>query len=722
VVAKSYFAAQNIIHMRYSQEAIRRIFETTKKYLNNQGSKEPEYKMADLREVLIFHEYRYYVQNDPLISDPEYDKLYKELQELELQFPQWITPESPTQRVSSDLTEDFPSVPHLRPMLSLENSYDEQDLLDFDKQIRKLTGKSPQEIIEYSVEPKYDGGTIVLLYENDILIRAATRGDGVMGEEITNNARAIRSIPVKAAFSESGLSRVELRGEAIIRKSKFHEINNLREAEGNTLFANPRNTATGALRVKETREITNRGLEAFIYQISSAEDQNQQENITRIFSKHYETLDYLDKLGFKVPGYERKICQNIQDALSFCKEWEAKRDTYDYEIDGMVIKVNDLKLQEICGSTSHHPRWAVAFKFKAKQATSKLEQVEYQVGKTGAITPVAKITPVSLAGVTVSSVSLHNQDFIQSKDIRLGDTVLVERAGDVIPYIVKPLEDLRDGTEHSIDFPTYCPSCKSELVRQEGEAAWRCINSLCPAQALQRMIHHVSKDGMDIDGFGKSYIEKFASLGWLNDISDIYRLDYNLIAQLEGFGEKSALNLKEAIDYAKNNPIQKLLQSLSIHHLGRKAAKLIAAEVNYVPDLANWKEEDFTKIKEIGPVLARNVIAFFSLPENREMLSKMQTYGVNMYQTDEDRPIRTSTDAPLSGKTILFTGTLQKMGRKEAQQLAELAGAKNISAVSTNLDILVVGENAGSKLQKAKALETVTIWTEDEFLINTGKT
>jgi DNA ligase (NAD+) len=419
---------------------------------------------------------------------------------------------------------------------------------------------------------------------------------------------------------------------------------------------------------------------------------------------------------------ERTVCKNIQEVIEFCQGWEARREGYPYEIDGMVVKVNSRKLQERCGYTSHHPRWAIAYKFKAKQATSKLENVEYQVGKIGSITPVAKIAPVQLAGVTVSSVSLHNEDFIQTKDLRIGDTVLVERAGDVIPYIVKAMEELRDGSEKEIRFPEVCPVNTTDtpitLVREEGEAAWRCPNCVCGKQDLQRIIFHVSKDAMDIDGFGKSIVERFYELGWIRTMADIYRLDYEKIEELEGFGKKSAANLKKAIDKAKQNPIYRLLHSLSIHHLGKKVSKLIAREVEHVLDLQKMEVEDLTHIKDVGPIVAKNVVEFFKKEENVAMLQEMEELGVNLRQTDQDRPrAAASPDAPLSGKSILFTGSLQQMTRKEAQERAEAAGARNISAVSSKLDVLVVGEKAGSKLKKAQALGTVQILTEEEFLL-----
>jgi DNA ligase (NAD+) len=628
-----------------------------------------------------------------------------------------------TQRVGSDLTEDFAQVEHLTPMLSLDNSYDAADLTGFDERIKNYLGLPADLDIEYCVEPKFDGGTITLVYENDQLVRAATRGNGAIGDDITPNIRTLRSVPLRAEFSKYGIAKAELRGEAIIRKDIFVKMNEQRAADGLQLFANPRNAATGGLRTKDPSETAARRIEAFVYQVGFAVDAAGNSVLDR-FKSHDNLIELLGDLGFKIPRHapdnsepgERKVCPNIAEVAVFCTHWQNRRDQYAYEIDGMVVKANQLELQQRAGSTAHHPRWAIAFKFKAKQATTKLLHVEFQVGKVGSITPVAKLEPVALAGVTVASVSLHNEDFIRNKDLRLGDTVLVERAGDVIPYIVKPMEELRDGTEQEIVFPTNCPVCQSKLVRAEDEAAWRCENPDCEAQLLQRMIHHVSKNAMDIDGFGESQIDRFYRLGWLHSIADIYRLDYEAIAQLEGFGEKSAGNLRKAIEKARQNPLHRLLHSLSIHHLGIKAGKLLAAEIQYLWELKDWDEERFHRIKDIGPVLTHNVIRFFQNEKNIALLKDMESLGVNFQQTEDDRPKSVGADAPLAGKTILFTGTLTKMGRKEAQAKAEAAGAKNISAVSGNLDYLVVGEDAGSKLKKALALGTVTVLTEDAFL------
>ena len=715
----------------YSTAEQRDLYDLSKKLLYTPQAGLPgadaETRVEDLRKVIRYHEWRYYVQNDPVISDFEYDQLYKQLETIETAHPELITPDSPTLRVGKDLTETFAQVEHLTPMLSLDNSYDAEDLIDFDEQVKKWCKLPKETDVEYCVEPKYDGGTIALVYENDRFLRAATRGNGQVGDEISANIRTLRSVPLQAPFSKYGITRAELRGEALIRKDIFEKINRKREEAGETLFANPRNAATGGLRMKDPREAAARGLEAFIYQLGYATDA-QGKNILETFSTHDESIHLLRELGFKVPLHkpaphnhleETKTCRNIEEVIAFCQAWQDYRDEYPYEIDGMVIKVNRLDWQAMCGFTSHHPRWAMAFKFKARQATTRVRDVEFQVGKTGAVTPVAKLEPVPLAGVTVQNVSLHNEEFIRTKDIRIGDQVLVERAGDVIPYIVKSLTELRDGTEREVEYPKYCPVCHSKLVKPEDEAIWRCENAECEAQVVQRMIFHTSKHAMDIEGLGESTIVRFYKLGWLHSIADIYRLDYEKIAQLEGFGEKSAANMKAGIEKAMKNPIYRLLHSLSVHHLGQKASRLLAAEVSHVLDLKDWDLEKYQDIKDVGPVLARNVYNFFQNEHNIELLQTMESLGVNMRQTDADKKTDVNTDGPLYGKSILFTGTLSRMTREEAEKRAAAAGASVASGVSKHLGILVVGEKAGSKLKKAQALGTVEIWTEAEFLERT---
>jgi DNA ligase (NAD+) len=711
----------------FSKEEQRALYDLSKKMLYSPQATlfddAPLERMGDLRRVIRYHEWRYYVQNDPVISDFEYDQLYKQLEALEKDNPTAVTPDSPTQRVSPDSIDAFAAATHLTPMLSLDNSYNAEDLNDFDERVKKLCGLPAESDVEYCVEPKFDGGTIALVYENDLLVRGATRGNGAVGDDITHNIRTMRSIPLQANFAQKGIKKAELRGEALIRKDVFDKINAQRAQAGETIFANPRNAATGGLRMKDPKEITARGIEAFVYQLGFAETSSG-DNAMEQFSTHHQSIDFLTELGFKTPGItdknnpllEKLVCQNISEVIAVCDAWAQFRDNYPYEIDGMVIKVNRLELQAQCGYTSHHPRWAIAFKFAARQATTRLRDVEFQVGKTGAVTPVAKLEPVSLAGVTVSNVSMHNEEFIRSKDLRIGDQVLVERAGDVIPYIVKSLPELRDGSETPVLYPQQCPVCQSPLVRPEDEAVWRCENSDCEAQVLQRMIFHTSKHAMDIEGLGESTIEKFYKLGWLHSIVDLYRLDYEAIAKLEGFGEKSASNMRNAIEKARQNPIHRLLHSLSVHHLGQKAAKLLAAEVEHVLDLRHWDLEKYQTIKDIGPVLARNVHSFFENEHNIVLLETLESLGVNLKQTEADKKPDVNTEGVLYGKSILFTGTLTGITRETAEKMAADAGASLASGVSKHLHILVVGEKAGSKLKKAQALGTVEIWTESDFL------
>ncbi len=559
-------------------------------------------QVEQLSEALVYHEWRYYTLDDPILSDEEYDRLYKLLERLEADFPSLLEADSPTQRVGSDLTERFDTVQHLSPMLSLENSYNAADLQDFDERIKKLIGEENKDVaLSYCVEPKFDGGTLTLVYENDRLVRAATRGNGRQGDEITANARAIRTIPLQANFSQYGIQRVELRGEALIRKDLFEKVNEQRQKEGQVLFANPRNAATGGLRLKDPKRVNERALDAFIYQMSFAVNA-EGDDVLGQFQTHDQQIEVLEKIGFKVPRKEvdRNVYTTIEGVANHCQRWENDRDNYAFEIDGLVIKVNELELQELCGYTSHHPRWAIAFKFKAKQATTKLLKIDYQVGRTGAVTPIARLDPVNLAGATISNVSLHNADFIAEKDIREGDTVLVERAGDVIPYIVKSLADLRDGSEKEVVYPTACPVCSAQLERPEGEAVWRCISPTCRAQIVGRMIHFVSKNAMNIDGFGEAYIERFYQEGMLRSLADIYRLNYKTIAFFEGFGERSAEKLEQAIEASKNNPAHRLLYGLGIRHIGRTNSKILVAEVEKIQDLANWTEEQLCALRDIG--------------------------------------------------------------------------------------------------------------------------
>ena len=551
-------------------------------------------RLEDLRDVLRFHEYRYAILNDPLIADFEYDLLYKELEKLEREYPELVSADSPTQRVASQLTKDFPTVEHLVPMLSLENSYNEADLLDWDRKARELTGL---EVLDYCIEPKFDGASISLVYENDRLSRGVTRGDGVAGDEITTNIRQIRSVPLGAAFSRYGIQLIEIRGEVLMNKSNFAKFNEQLAEQHLPPLANPRNAAAGSLRIKDPKEVSRRNLEAFLYHVSYFTPATDHPAL----ATHSGSLRMLWDLGFRSPQKELKTVKGIQAVVDYCREFEQKRDDLPYEIDGMVIKVDSIALQERMGMTTHHPRWAIAFKFKARQATSTLRKVEFQVGRTGSITPVAKIDPVPLSGVTISSISLFNEDVVREKDLRIGDKVLVERAGDVIPYIVKSLAELRTGKEEPIVFPTHCPVCGDKLVKPEGEAVWRCVNITCPAQVVERIIHFASKDAMDIRSFGEANVRKFYELGFVKDIPGIYRLPYDKIRELEGFGEKSVGNLQAAVEASRQQPLHRLIFGLGIRYVGETTAKVLAAAVAHLKDLAGYSLEDLQNLEDVGP-------------------------------------------------------------------------------------------------------------------------
>jgi DNA ligase (NAD+) len=661
--------------------------------------------IIELRQVLRFHENRYYILNDPLISDFEYDQLYKQLESFEKENPDLVVPDSPTQRVAQGLTRSFPSVQHLVPMLSLDNSYNSDDLVDFDRKARELTGLKE---IEYCVEPKFDGASISLLYEDDHLVRGATRGDGVQGDDITPNIRQIRTIPLSAAFSNHGLQTIEIRGEVLINKNNFKKFNDQLSEQGLAPLANPRNAAAGTLRIKDPMEVRRRKLEAFVYHVSYYTLKPGAEEL----ETHAQTLEMLWELGFRSPSSEKKVLKGIQAVIDYCLEFEKGRDDLPYEIDGMVIKVNDYSLQEKMGMTSHHPRWAIAYKFKARQATSKLLRVEYQVGRTGNIGPVAKIEPVHIGGITVVSVSLFNEDVIREKDIRIGDTVLVERAGDVIPYIVKPLTELRDGTEKPIRFPKTCPSCGEPIYKVEDEAAWRCTNISCPAQALERLMHFVSKDAMDIRGLGAALIEKFYSLGLLTSIPGIYTLNYEAIGKLEGFGTKSIENLSSAIENSKKQPLHRLIYALGIRFVGETMAKTLAHAIDHLLDLRNYDEEALQKLEDVGPKVAGSVVQFFRNEENIEMIQSLESLGLSLKNEKKEW----KSGGNLDGQTFLFTGTMNRLKRSEAEEMVEQNGGKILSGVSSKLNFLVVGEDAGSKLEKAKKINSIKIISEDQFL------
>ena len=669
-------------------------------------------KTEDLRNCLRFHEYRYYVQTDPLISDFEYDTLYKLLEQFEKENPDAVTPDSPTQRVGRGLIKDFPKTQHLVPMLSLENSYNADDLFDFDRKAKELSGLAE---IEYCVEPKFDGASISLIYENDLFTRAVTRGDGEVGDEITLNIKQIKSVPLSAKFSEYGIEQIEIRGEVLMNKNNFKAYNDALIEEGIPPLANPRNAAAGSLRIKDTAEVSRRNLEAFLYHVSFILDREPNEQ--RLTSNgqpltHSGMLEMLWSLGFRSPKNEMKVFNGIDAVIKHVHDFEKERDNLGYEIDGMVIKVNDLNLQDRLGMTSHHPRWAIAFKFKARQGTSKLLSVEFQVGRTGAVTPVAKIEPVQVGGVTVSSISIHNEEYIKEKDLMLGDTILIERSGDVIPQIVKSFAELRKGDEEKINFPTHCPVCADALFKLEEEAVWRCINLSCPAHIVEGIIHFVSKDAMDIRSFGEANVRKFYELGLLKSIPEVYTLPYTEISKLNGLGEKSITKLQQAIEDSKKQPLNRIIYALGIRYVGETTAKTLANAVDHLLQLANFTEDQLKELDDVGVKVAKTVYEFFHNADNLQLLQQLENQGVQL-RNEKKKLI---TDGNLSGQTFLFTGTLTQLKRSEAEALVEKNGGKIIGAVSIKLNYLVAGENAGSKLEKAKKIPTVKVITEEVFL------
>ncbi len=728
--------------------------ELTTAFLNSHETALSPEKAETLREILRFHEHRYYLLNSPLITDPEYDRLYKMLEHFEAAHPDKITPDSPTQRVGPGLNSQFTTVSHLVPMLSLENSYNAEDLYDWDRKAREISPDGP---IAYCVEPKYDGASISVIYENDILVRSATRGDGVQGDDITANSKQIRNLPLRAPFSRYGIQSIEIRGEVLMTKKAFESFNTQLMENGMPPLANPRNAAAGTLRLKDPAEVGKRKLEAFLYHVSyvslipkeqipnsneeipntkkeipdtqipnsknnsynendSTGDGNTLESGISKFgilpSSHSGMLQMLWDCGLRSPVENMKVAGDIQEVITHVQAFEAIRDNLPYEIDGMVIKVNNLDLQDRLGMTTHHPRWAVAYKFKARQGTSKLRGIEFQVGRTGAITPVAKIDPVGIGGVTVTSISVHNQDYIREKDLKIGDTVVVERAGDVIPQIVQSVAALRTGDEKEITFPSECPVCRTPLYKEADEAVWRCINAECPAQVVERIIHFVSKDAMDIRSFGEQQVRRFYEKGFITDIPGIYRLDFETIGALEGFGKKSADNLKQAITQSKSQPLHRIIYALGIRHVGETTAKALAQKINHLLDLKDFSVEQLMQLEDIGPKVASSIHGFFRNEQNLEMIAALENLGLTLLRPDSE-PV---SGGKLNGQTFLFTGTLSKLKRSDAEEMTEKAGGKLLSGVSSKLNYLVVGDDAGSKLEKAKKIPAIRILSEDEFL------
>ncbi|HMN23070.1 MAG: NAD-dependent DNA ligase LigA [Ignavibacteriaceae bacterium] len=662
-----------------------------------------EKKIEELRSQIIKHDYNYYILAEPVISDENYDKLVKELEKLETENPHLITPDSPTQRVGKDLTKEFNPVKHKIPMLSLANTYDEQDVLDFDRRVKENLPES--EIVEYVVELKIDGASISINYVDGILKTAATRGDGTVGEEVTNNIKTIRSIPLKIDLSKEkkyNLKNFEVRGEVYMRISDFDKLNKEREVNEEKLFANPRNSAAGTLKLQDPKIVSARKLNVFLYSLISGDEE---------FDSQSENLKLLTKLGFTVnPQY--KICKNIEEVLKVCSQFEEIRDTLEYEIDGAVIKVNSIHQQKLLGSIAKSPRWAVAYKFKAKQAFTKLNDITWQVGRTGAITPVAELEPVKLAGSTISRATLHNFDEIQRKDIRVGDTVVIEKGGDVIPKIVSVILNERQKKSQPTKAPEKCPVCNSKLFKPENEVAFYCENPECSAQIKGRLIHFASRGAMDIEGLGDALIDLFVDKGFITHFSDIYKLKdkRDKLVEIERLGEKSIGNLLHAIEQSKAQPFAKVLFALGIRYVGAGAAQKITDHFNSIDDIIAAGEEDISSIYEIGPSISKSIKQFFSDKKNIKLIEDLRKSGLIF--TSEKKEV---VQSALTGKTFVLTGTLSTFSRDEAGARIIALGGKVTSSVSKNTDFVVAGEKAGSKLSKAESLG-VKVLDENTFI------
>lgn len=653
-------------------------------------------EMAELRRLLHYHSHRYYVLDAPEIADAEFDRLYQRLVKLEQAYPDLITADSPTQRVGGTPAEGFERVAHSVPMLSLANAFSAEDLLAFDARVKSGLDGEP---LEYVVELKIDGLAINLVYEAGRLLRAATRGDGTEGEDVTTNVRTIKAVPL--VLNGQVPPVMEVRGEAYMPRPAFDRLNEERLQAGEALLANPRNAAAGSLRQLDPRVTAARTLDIFVYGMGAREELTA--------GTHEQTLRFLQELGFKVNPHFR-VFKTIEEVIDHCESWAEKRVDLPYDIDGLVIKVNSLAGQRRLGSTAKDPRWAIAFKFPAEQATTIVEDIVVRVGRTGVLTPTAVLRPVRLAGSTVSRATLHNEDYIREKDIKIGDTVIIHKAGEIIPEVISVVFSRRTGEEQSFTIPEICPECGSLVLRIPGESAHKCINSACPAQLREGIIHFVSRDAMNIDGLGQAVVTSLVDAGLIADAADLYTLTAEQVVKLERMGPKSAQNLINAIAVSKQAGLSRLLFGLGIRFVGAKAAATLARHFGDIDLLRQAAEEDLTALDEIGPRIAESVVEYFARPETEQLLTKLAAAGVKL--TEEKR--RTTEGLPLSGKTFVLTGTLPTLTRSDAAALIESKGGKVASSVSKKTDYVVAGEEAGSKLDKAQQLG-ITVLNEQEL-------
>uniref|UniRef100_A0A7V5XH48 DNA ligase n=1 Tax=Thermodesulfobacterium geofontis TaxID=1295609 RepID=A0A7V5XH48_9BACT len=662
-------------------------------------------RVKKLREEIEYHNYRYYVLDSPVISDAEYDALMRELRKLEEMYPELITPDSPTQRVGFKPAEGFKEVPHAEPMLSLDDAMSEDEVIEFDKRIKRFLGLPEETLIEYTVEPKIDGLAMELVYENGSLVIGATRGDGYVGEDVTNNIKTIPTIPLRLRkFTEDAPDippRIDVRGEVYMNKDEFKRINEERIHKGELPFANPRNAAAGSIRQLDPSITAKRKLDIFCYGVGKVEGYK--------FKTQWEVLQTLPKWGLKVNPYV-KLAKSIKEVIEYHNYIGRIKETLPYEIDGVVIKVNDLSLWEKLGTKARSPRYALAYKFQPTQVTTQLLDVVFQVGRTGAITPVAILKPVQIGGVVVERATLHNEDFIKNLDIRIGDWVLVQRAGEVIPEIVMPIKERRTGQEKEIIFPTHCPICGTKLFKKPEEAIWRCPNKNCYAQAVRKILHFASRNAMNIEGLGDKVARDLVDKGLVQNVADLYYLKWENFMKLSGFAYKKAKNLYEAIQKSKKTTLGRFIYALGIRHVGEAMAQMLAEKFKNLDKLMNASMADLLSIPGVGYEVAKSIVEFFKNEENLKIIQRMLDAGITFVEEEkEERP------KILEGLTFVFTGTLKSMTRDEAKEKVKELGGKTTDSVSKNVDYVVVGEGPGSKYQKALQLGVKTI-NEEEFL------
>jgi len=660
-------------------------------------------RIEELRALIHEHNYRYYVLDAPTITDAEYDRLFQELKELERLYPELVTPDSPTQRVGGQVLSVFRSVPHSGPVLSLSNAFTEGEIREFDRRVKQLGGV---ERVDYVVEPKIDGLSVILRYETGILTLGLTRGDGLLGEDVTANVRTIKAIPLRLRKNTRPTPQyIEVRGEVFLPKEDFKRLNQEREEEGLPTFANPRNAAAGSLRQLDPAITASRPLRALFYEIRDVRGDDW--DLPRY---QVECMATLRDLGFPVASFDH--CESIDEVIELLPVWESKRHSLSYDIDGVVIKVNDLELGHSLGATGHSPRSQIAFKFPPEQVETKVKDIVVQVGRTGIVTPVAILEPVKVSGSTVSRATLHNEDFIREKDIRIGDTVLLQKAGEVIPEIVRVIEEKRTGSEIEFSMPDRCPACGEVLIKLPGEVAYRCTNMACPAQIRERLTHFASRDAMDIRGLGPALVESLLESGLVKDPGDLYFLKADDIANLPRMGRKSAENLIRSIEASKERSLDRLIFALGIRHVGKQTARLLAERFRTLDEFMNAKEDELTTIPEIGPETAKSITLVMNTESMKEVVDKLKKAGVKAALAEENPEF--ARGGILGGKTFVITGTLKAMPRHQVEELIVSLGGRVSSSVSKGTYALIVGDSPGSKLDKARALG-VRIITEDEF-------